>query len=222
MFPARSQSGRVPRIGKAPTGISYRWSSDGDLGGFLSTLADDGLLKRTKGTTRPDGTAMRPMDINPYESPKSDGVRVQQRQHSFARAFAWTVAAAILGFCVPFAALGIPLLLGVTFADVSLGSLPEKCMDSAVVCSLMFAAAAFANYLPHRGIGFVRSLVVMGIATIFAGFATASVARVFDFGPQSHRFDSYRWLWVTIFATLLFVIAVCFTYWQMRQSDRRQ
>jgi hypothetical protein len=86
----------------------------------------------------------------------------------------------------------------------------------------VFGAAALANYSPRRGIGFVRSLVVTGIAAILVLFVTEIATLIFGLGPQSYTSDFYRWLRSAIFIVLFVGSAMWFPCRQMPPSGREE
>jgi len=147
---------------------------------------------------------------DPYKTPISSPTLSGDRCMSLIRGIAWAIPLGACGFCAPFLALGVVLLMRMMFTDMlpfdraaEFRELPINGISSAVVCSLMFAFSALANFSPCRGIGFIRSLLVMGVVVIVALFVTSVAILTLGIGPRLYTSDPYLWLRVTIFIVLL-------------------
>jgi hypothetical protein len=165
--------------------------------------------------------------VNPYESPTSSPSLSADRQVNLLRGLAWAIPFGFCGFWIPYAAIGAALLLRISFTETlpfdraaEIKELPSRGFAAAVVCSLLFAWSAFANYSARRGVGFVRSLLVMAslflVAVFFAGVAIPIFG--LDRGQTYTSNGPYEWVGILIFAVIFLTGAVGFTLWQLRRS----
>lgn len=94
-------------------------------------------------------------------------------------------------------------------------------VTSGIVCSLVFASSALANFSPRRGIGFVRSLLVM--AAFMLPWPILAIAIIIvdgvDRGHAPVDDVLYRWLAWEAFIMIYLAGAAVFTYWQIRRSE---
>jgi hypothetical protein len=104
-------------------------------------------------------------------------------------------------------------------------AIPGNAIGSAVALSLVFASAAVANFSPRRGIGFVRSLVVMLCLVVVTawvmgwGVATFTPNLIGTYaGLESPFWTAYRAAFLAIFLA----VTVAFAYRQMRRSETKQ
>jgi hypothetical protein len=167
--------------------------------------------------------------VKTHKTSKSNQSPSDDRRTSLARGFAWAVPLGVGGFCVPFLVLGLALLGRILFADMppadraaDLRQLPANGIESAVACGLMLAFAALANFSPARGIGFLRSLVVMGVVVLVAFVATGIAIMTFGIGPRSYTSDPYLGERLTLFAALIAAGGIRFTHGQLRRPENER
>lgn len=141
---------------------------------------------------------------NPYRSP---GAVVQDKQPHpcLMRGFALAVPAGVVGFVVPCVVFSATALLrhcalGSSQSDLAanFGELPKTCIAAAIGVAIVFALAAILDTSPAVRLGFLRSLIYVGGATITGAVITAIVSGLFGLGPRSYTSDPWIWLRVSI------------------------
>jgi hypothetical protein len=157
---------------------------------------------------------------NPYESPTEASYQPPERGTSAARGLAYGVPLAVLGLLVPSATLAGLTRCGLI--DMEWREIPGKVQWSSIACALLFGWSAIANFSPPKGIGFIRSLLVMGLATIGALVGMAVLAVVFLLGPRTYTSDPFEWLRWVLFLGGISAAGLAFTVWQIQSVWRRE
>jgi hypothetical protein len=166
--------------------------------------------------------------VNPYESPSSFPSVSADRHVNLTRGLAWAIPFGVCGFCIPYIVLEVVLFLRIAFTDMlpfdraaDIKELPREGVAAAVVCSLLFAWSAFANYSARRGVGFVRSLLVMASFFLVAVCFWRLGVAIFDL-ERGHTYTSsgpYEWVGYVFLVVIFLAGAVGFTFWQIRRSE---
>ena len=151
------------------------------------------------------------------------------RRTSLTRGVAWAIPLGLCGFCVPFAVLGVPVLIRVIFTDMQpfdrdaeFSELFHNAIGSAYLLSLMFAASAVANFSPRQGIGFVRSLLVtlcLLFIILIVSTAAAAILAPYLIGTYSGLRSPLLAAFSVIEIATFLVGVVVFTHWQIRRSE---
>ena len=156
-----------------------------------------------------------------------DSNRFRRSPGESARGLVWAIPLGICGFVIPYAVLGAVLLLRIAFTDMlpfdraaELNELAWKGIAAAVVCSLLFAWSAFANYSARRGVGFVRSLLVMASLFLVATCVAGWIGTIFDlYRGRTYTYSGpNEWVVTLTFFVIFLTGAVGFTFWQIRRS----
>jgi hypothetical protein len=187
---------------------------------ILGRIGDGAYCGKGKNMADRDNRESIPPDAHPSVS--------SGRQTSLARGLAWAVPLGACGFCVPYLILGAVILLQAAFTDMlpidrdwEWRRLPGNGIAAAVICAMIFAFAAIANFAPRGRIGFIRALLVMATFALVDILAVAVAVVLFRLGPQSYTSDPYAWLRCTVFLTLLCVGGIAFIRWQIRNDEAK-
>ena len=148
---------------------------------------------------------------NPYESPKSSSAtasppvatpRIESAWTRIKRATVKSIAFGVLGFAVfPFSmsvSMAIAFLLRVESTDDSsivevLSDGPTILLPSAVV-GVLFMVAAFRNYAVQQPIGFVRSLILVGVCLVLGIAIASSLNMTLSFDDRFNISNPLDWL----------------------------
>ena len=129
------------------------------------------------------------------------------------------------GFCLSFAAPGAILLLEMITRsilpfdrEVQWRSLPWSTGMSTAVCCLVLMSAAFAHFAARRGIGFLRSVMVMGLVAVFSFFVMGVSTVIFDLEPRQWS-DPNQELRSAVFLVVFLEGAWFFVFWQIRRPE---
>jgi hypothetical protein len=164
------------------------------------------------------------MELNPYESPQEVSLIPPARSWSLLRGLAYAIPLGILGFCIPLITLGGLKLFYLT--DMEWNEIPWNVMGSSIICSVVFAWAAFANFSAVKGIGFIRSLLVIFIFMFISVFVLFLI-RVLLFGFPRQVYEStltpseklIEKMFAIIYYAIFLSFGIVFTVWQIRRID---
>jgi hypothetical protein len=123
---------------------------------------------------------------NPYESPIAIGAQWPirtERKDSYLRGALMAMILGAFGFCiiygVKFAVALFAWRTSGSFSDLKSDLLVGfEVIPGAVILGFVFGSAAWANYFPARGLGFVRCLLLIGGGTVIWGVGAALIARI--------------------------------------------
>ncbi len=152
------------------------------------------------------------MTINPYESPSNISAIPPPRRWSLLRGLAYAVPLGMLGICVP--AVGIVCLKIVDAAGMEWQDLPGELAHPCFDCAIVFFFSALANYTPKTGIGFIRSIMILGILAIVAVFIAVLI-----FPVESYE-DPHEWMRFAAFYAMISVSGLALTCWQIQRNPK--
>lgn len=142
----------------------------------------------------------------PRPSNDSSIATVGSNQSSWNRGIKLAFPASLFGFTVPLLPDLIVLLLQFVIGDRRIdmyGNFREVArtlVPGAAWCAFVFALAAILDFAPATRIGFVRAVMLVGLASVVGFFATAFATVLFPIGRQSYTSDP--WLWLRLVLTL--------------------
>jgi hypothetical protein len=161
---------------------------------------------------------------------EADSTIAAIRGTSLSRGLAWAIPLGVCGFMLPFVVFGVERVLRFYFSDESHfdRGLVADGAASAIICLFIFASSAMAHFTPCRGIGYIRSLIVM---TVFAFVALIGAVVVwiffspFDHGNPKTAENFFVWFsleyqYLLVFPVIFLPGAIGFTYCQISTSAK--